>query len=98
MEPLRSIEGKPVPNWPKLVEPIQNLTFCGKQFQEFETTIRKEFKPGPSKTRGPAWDEDGQEVRKRLTIFAPSMTSISIWPRLGKAPFSNCHGKHPLDV
>ena len=72
MEPVRGLgQGKPVPNWPKLVDRYKITTFCGTQLREFETAIRKEIKSGPSKTRWAFTDEGYQEVRKRLTIFEP---------------------------
>ena len=71
------------------------MTFCGTQLQEFETAGRKSSQ-NLLKQSGPSRDEDGQEVRKRLTIFDPSIYQSSL--DLGRLIFRNCHGKHPLYV
>ena len=75
------------------------MTFCGTQLQELETTIRKEMKAGPSKTRLAGLD--GTKMVKKLKTIDDFCSQHDVCQSslgLGRLIFRNCHGKHPLDV
>ena len=91
-EPVRCLgRGKLVPNWPKLVEPIQNHDFLCKSLKRLSG---RKLSQDLLKQGEPLWDEDGQKVRKQLSIF----DLMNLGYGLGTFIFRNCHGKHPLDV